>query len=121
MGDLLIMSTVSKKFYEFTSSDVLWKSKYHSIAPQAQNTIPTSSFKSLYKQALTDACYPSLQLNHMNWSEWRKPKQVLNPTTNQMHYDYLLKFVVVGDRRVGKSCMLLRFAVSTICSDTNLI
>ena len=111
MEDLLMMSTVSKKFYEYSSDDKLWKSKYFSIAPQAQNTVPTSSFKLLYKKALTDACYPSLQLNHMNWIEWKNPKEVLDPNTKQIQYDHLLKFLLVGDRCVGKSCILLRFAV----------
>ena len=29
-------------------------------------------------------------------------------------YDYLFKLVLIGDSGVGKSCLLLRFAVSTI-------
>ncbi len=30
----------------------------------------------------------------------------------QRDYDYLFKLVLIGDSGVGKSCLLLRFAVS---------
>ena len=33
-------------------------------------------------------------------------------TTKQRDYDYLFKLVLIGDSGVGKSCLLLRFAVS---------
>jgi putative ribosome biogenesis GTPase RsgA len=32
--------------------------------------------------------------------------------TKQRDYDYLFKLVLIGDSGVGKSCLLLRFAVS---------
>lgn len=32
----------------------------------------------------------------------------------QKDYDYLFKLVLIGDSGVGKSCLLLRFAVSTV-------
>ena len=33
-------------------------------------------------------------------------------STKQRDYDYLFKLVLIGDSGVGKSCLLLRFAVS---------
>jgi len=33
------------------------------------------------------------------------------PTSKQRDYDYLFKLVLIGDSGVGKSCLLLRFAV----------
>ena len=33
-------------------------------------------------------------------------------TGKQRDYDYLFKLVLIGDSGVGKSCLLLRFAVS---------
>jgi Ras-related protein Rab-1A len=35
-------------------------------------------------------------------------------TQKQRDYDYLFKLVLIGDSGVGKSCLLLRFAVRTI-------
>jgi GTPase SAR1 family protein len=35
-------------------------------------------------------------------------------TTKQKDYDYLFKLVLIGDSGVGKSCLLLRFAVSAL-------
>lgn len=35
-------------------------------------------------------------------------------TSKQRDYDYLFKLVLIGDSGVGKSCLLLRFAVSAI-------
>ena len=32
-------------------------------------------------------------------------------STKQRDYDYLFKLVLIGDSGVGKSCLLLRFAV----------
>ena len=32
-------------------------------------------------------------------------------TSKQRDYDYLFKLVLIGDSGVGKSCLLLRFAV----------
>ena len=32
--------------------------------------------------------------------------------SKQRDYDYLFKLVLIGDSGVGKSCLLLRFAVS---------
>jgi GTPase SAR1 family protein len=32
----------------------------------------------------------------------------------QRDYDYLFKLVLIGDSGVGKSCLLLRFAVSLV-------
>ena len=32
--------------------------------------------------------------------------------SKQKDYDYLFKLVLIGDSGVGKSCLLLRFAVS---------
>jgi len=34
-------------------------------------------------------------------------------------YDYLFKLVLIGDSGVGKSCLLLRFAVSYVLLLTN--
>jgi len=34
-------------------------------------------------------------------------------TSKSKDYDYLFKLVLIGDSGVGKSCLLLRFAVST--------
>ena len=34
--------------------------------------------------------------------------------TKAKDYDYLFKLVLIGDSGVGKSCLLLRFAVSSI-------
>ena len=34
----------------------------------------------------------------------------------QRDYDYLFKLVLIGDSGVGKSCLLLRFAVSIVPS-----
>jgi Ras-related protein Rab-1A len=34
-------------------------------------------------------------------------------TSKQRDYDYLFKLVLIGDSGVGKSCLLLRFAVSS--------
>ena len=34
--------------------------------------------------------------------------------SKQRDYDYLFKLVLIGDSGVGKSCLLLRFAVSSI-------
>lgn len=44
----------------------------------------------------------------------------------QRDYDYLFKLVLIGDSGVGKSCLLLRFAVcffsrSVLCRMTALI
>ena len=33
-------------------------------------------------------------------------------SSKQRDYDYLFKLVLIGDSGVGKSCLLLRFAVS---------
>ena len=33
-------------------------------------------------------------------------------STKSKDYDYLFKLVLIGDSGVGKSCLLLRFAVS---------
>ena len=35
-------------------------------------------------------------------------------TSKSKDYDYLFKLVLIGDSGVGKSCLLLRFAVSDI-------
>lgn len=40
------------------------------------------------------------------------------------HSDYLFKLLLIGDSGVGKSCLLLRFAVSeliVICEDVALL
>ena len=37
-----------------------------------------------------------------------------NSATKQRDYDHLFKLVLIGDSGVGKSCLLLRFAVSII-------
>jgi len=34
--------------------------------------------------------------------------------TKQRDYDYLFKLVLIGDSGVGKSCLLLRFAVRNL-------
>lgn len=34
--------------------------------------------------------------------------------SKQRDYDYLFKLVLIGDSGVGKSCLLLRFAVSLV-------
>jgi hypothetical protein len=39
----------------------------------------------------------------------------------QRDYDYLFKLVLIGDSGVGKSCLLLRFAVCFLCRVTALI
>lgn len=36
-------------------------------------------------------------------------------STKQRDYDYLFKLVLIGDSGVGKSCLLLRFAVRLSC------
>jgi len=41
------------------------------------------------------------------------------PATKQRDYDYLFKLVLIGDSGVGKSCLLLRFAVSTVLYPTS--
>lgn len=43
-----------------------------------------------------------------------KDEQTTMPSdkTKQRDYDYLFKLVLIGDSGVGKSCLLLRFAVS---------
>ena len=39
-------------------------------------------------------------------------------SSKQRDYDYLFKLVLIGDSGVGKSCLLLRFAVSSWRRDT---
>jgi len=39
-------------------------------------------------------------------------KTTSSAAAKQRDYDYLFKLVLIGDSGVGKSCLLLRFAVS---------
>ena len=40
-----------------------------------------------------------------------QPAAAAGATTKKRDYDYLFKLVLIGDSGVGKSCLLLRFAV----------
>jgi DNA replication protein DnaC len=40
--------------------------------------------------------------------------------SKQRDYDYLFKLVLIGDSGVGKSCLLLRFAVSIFLNWTTV-
>ena len=37
-------------------------------------------------------------------------------SSKQRDYDFLFKLVLIGDSGVGKSCLLLRFAVRVLCN-----
>ena len=39
--------------------------------------------------------------------------------TPGINYDFLLKYIIIGDAAVGKSNLLLRFAQNDFKSDTN--
>jgi GTPase SAR1 family protein len=43
--------------------------------------------------------------------DWMYSQRVVEPTPVGMDFDYLLKLVLIGESRVGKSSILLRFAV----------
>jgi putative ribosome biogenesis GTPase RsgA len=42
-------------------------------------------------------------------------------TTKPRDYDFLFKLVLIGDSGVGKSCLLLRFAVSNFIDDCHFL
>ena len=57
-----------------------------------------------------------VRLHDKRTNEFQKSKHQITmapgSSSKQRDYDYLFKLVLIGDSGVGKSCLLLRFAVS---------
>lgn len=109
--DLVVVSQLSKQFNILASSDHLWKKLF----PRMIQTYQPSCGLSLKCYCLEKwrKLNQSLNLPQMDWNEWDKPD------ANHPNFDYLRKFLVVGDSGTGKSSILLRFAEQTF-SDSYL-